>query len=187
MTSESADPLTRQDIVDVLDRVEQLQESFSVVGSVGESLRRVNSTVGSLRSNLELAVQAQALTEELRRIDAAKNGRRFWFTIGGIVIANILAISISLAVLLGQIQARDLSDARSAANRDRQSCATSLLVEWDEKVGRFLRVTTQIPAVDRQSPEYQHALAELNAATELIGRAQELCYGPNPNPNPVPR
>lgn len=184
--SDASEPLTRRDIDAVVQQVTQLHESLMIVGSVSEGLHRVGSTVSSLMNNLEMATAAQHNTEEARRHDAHENRKRFWYTIGGILLANVIVICISLVVLIGQIDAREQSDARSTANRDRQSCATSLLVEWDEKLGNALRVTTQLPPVPRDSPEYQRTVNELNAATELIGNARNLCYGEKPNPNPVP-
>lgn len=184
--SDVSEPITRRDIEAVARQVAELHESIRVVGTVSEGLHRVGGTVTTLMRNLELASAAQQNTEEARRIDAHENRKRFWYTLGGLLLANIIVITISIIVLVGQIDAREESDARSTANRDRQSCATSLLVEWDEKLGNALRVTTQLPPVPRDSPEYQRAVNELNAATELIGHARDLCYGAMPNPNPVP-
>lgn len=187
MTEDQPEVLTRSDIAGVAEQVNQLQESFRVVSSVGEGLRRIGGTVSELMASLELAVESQRVTEEGRRIEAEKNRQRFWVTIGGIVLANVIVIAISLVVLAGQIQARDAADERAMLNRDRQACATSLLVEWDSRLGDALRVTTQLPLVPPESPEYRRAVNDLNAATALIGRAKELCYGGRPNPDPVPR
>lgn len=180
------EPASRHDIEVVSEQVTDLRDALLVVGNVSEGLHRVGITVSSLMNNLELARAAQHNTEEARRGDARENRRRFWYTLAGIVLANIIVITISLVVLFGQIDAREEVDARSTANRDRQSCATSLLVEWDQKLGEALRVTTQLPPVPRDSPEYMGAVSELNDATALIGKARVLCYGDMPNPDPVP-
>lgn len=171
---------------EVRAQLDQITESIRVMAQVGEGLKSIGVTVSHLMTNLETAVVAQQETEEARRHDSERARYRFWITIGGVVLANLIVVSISIAVLLNQQAARELSDDRSRANRDRQSCSTSLLVEWDAKLGNALRVTTQLPPVDRQSREYQSAIDELNAATELIGKAKELCYGPEAVPDPVP-
>lgn len=186
MTENLSETLIRRDISAVGSQLKELQDSLRVVSNVGEGLRNVSGVVGDVMANLDVAVETQQKTEEARRVDALKNRQRFWVTIGGIVLANVIVIVISLFVLLGQIDARDLSEARSEANRGRQSCATSLLVEWDAKLGNALRVTTQIPIVPRESSEYREAIDELNEATTLIGKARDLCYGEMPVPDPVP-
>lgn len=155
--------------------------------SVGEGLQAIGSTVGVLLENLERALSGQEVAESARQLEASRSRQRFWITIAGIVLANIIVISISVTVLIGQATARDMADARSAANRDRQQCATSLLVEWDARLGDALRVTTQLPQVDPASPEYRNAVARLNSATLLLNQASPLCYGDHPNPDPIPR
>lgn len=182
----SDESVNRSDIQGLIDQVSDLHESLGVVTAVGRGLEIVGGSVGDLLASLQLAVDAQQTTENARRYDAKQSRDRFWFTIGGIVVANVIVIAISVIVLVGQSDAREQSESRSTANRDRQSCATSLLVYWDEKLGNALRVTTQLPPVPRDSPEYMNAINGLNAATALIGNAKELCYGAKPNPDPVP-
>lgn len=167
-----------------LDRLTDHQSD--IMDALGVSLTAVNGTVVDLTTNLEIALVNQRESEANRKHESERNKRRFWVTIGGIILANVIVIVISIAVLLNQQEARELADARSQANRDRQSCATTLLVEWDARLGAALRVTTQLPPVDPASPEYRKAVDDLNQATVLVGDAKNLCYGPVPNPDPVP-
>jgi hypothetical protein len=60
------------------------------------------------------------------------------------------------------------------------------MVEWDRALGDALRVSTQIPPIDRGSAEFQTAIDNLNQATMLLNDVEGLCYGPIPNPEPVP-
>lgn len=167
-------------------KLDNISERVEIMESVGEGLKLVSRSVDNLMGNLELAVIAQQESEANRAAESEQSRRRFFVTIAGIVLANIVVIAISIAVLLNQQDAREVSDARAIANRDRQSCATTLMVEWDARLGEALRLTTQIPRVDPESPQYRDAIENLNRATSLLNHAGELCYGPVPNPSPVP-
>lgn len=167
-----------------LDKISD--EQGGAMDALGAGITAVGGTVTSLMANLELALIAQQEAEANRAKDAAHNKQRFWVSIGGIILANILVVAVSAVLLVGQQDARELADSRSQLNRDRQSCATTLMVEWQARLGDALRETSVVPPRPPDSPEARAAIERMNQATALLNNVRELCYGPVPNPNPVP-
>lgn len=187
--------VSRSDLSDIRTSLTHLIEDVSSVKVAKRSLTTLGEVVGDLASSIQGALVAQTEAEEsrIREIEKAetdrevaerRNVRRFWIMMSVIGLANVIVVCISLVILITQVNARAESDIRSATNRDRQQCATSLLVEFNTRFGEAIQVSTQFP---RGSNEYNTAVAHLNQATELMNQAPTLCYGDNPNPNPLRR
>lgn len=151
-----------------------------------QTIDRIDGVAEQLAKGLQQAIIAQNEAEARRDAEERRSRRRFIITTLSICLAIVLVSVTAVVLFNGQIKTREDADIRSNLNRDRQQCATALLVEFDRRLGEALRVTTQLPRVDPASPEYRFAVDKLNEATTLVTRAPELCYSGKPNPDPVP-
>lgn len=128
-----------------------------------------------------------ALAAATERIDAAAREarRQFWLTIGGVLTAIVVVVAVGTVLVIGQRSQDDDLAERARISRDRQQCATALMVNYMSHLGDFLNLATVIPRTPRTSIEFEAAVGAMNEATALLKRADDLCYGPIPDPNPV--
>lgn len=167
-----------------------------------ETIKRTNEIAA------ELAVASSQLAKVIAAAQHDDRRKRVkdMVSVGGMIILVLVVISL----LVGRQNDANAAEERSAINRDRQSCVSTITTAFQTKLGAEQLATGNVtvrlgellliagsggtPSSDAYKQglqAYGDSIAALKVSQESLAQANELiqeipekCYGAKPDPNP---